>query len=125
MGLSFLRYRENGQQYWGIASNSEVRPVADGDQPTATILQKPLNEWKERATDSPVTDIRRVTPLSPITRPSRLYCQGVNYSTHRREAGLGPNRPALNTFFTKADSSLSGAYDPVVKPPSVELLDYE
>jgi len=120
-----MRYRESGQPYWGIVSGSEVRPVADGHQSTAALLEKPLDEWIKQASGVRGSEIHRVTPLSPITQPSRIYCQGVNYSTHRREAGLDPQRPALNTFFAKADSSLSGALDPVIKPPQVELLDYE
>jgi 2-keto-4-pentenoate hydratase/2-oxohepta-3-ene-1,7-dioic acid hydratase in catechol pathway len=49
----------------------------------------------------------------------------VNYESHVRESGLDPANFPFNTIFTKAPSCISGAYDDVVRPAHVKLLDYE
>lgn len=63
--------------------------------------------------------------LSPITTNQQFLCQGINYGSHVRESGMDPTHIPFNTFFTKASSSLTGAYDDVVRPAHVKLLDYE
>ena len=61
--------------------------------------------------------------LSPITPDAALVCQGLNYADHANEASHG-NRKS-NLIFGKASSSICGPYDAIVRPPVVELLDYE
>ncbi|SCK14092.1 2-keto-4-pentenoate hydratase/2-oxohepta-3-ene-1,7-dioic acid hydratase (catechol pathway) [Variovorax sp. HW608] len=61
--------------------------------------------------------------LSPVTTDATLVCQGVNYATHAQETGAVKRK--RNLFFNKASSSLTGPYSDIVRPPEVELLDYE
>jgi 2-keto-4-pentenoate hydratase/2-oxohepta-3-ene-1,7-dioic acid hydratase in catechol pathway len=61
--------------------------------------------------------------LSPVTTDATLVCQGLNYPTHVQETG-GLKRKK-NLIFSKASSSLCGAYADIVRPKNVELLDYE
>jgi len=61
--------------------------------------------------------------LSPITADATLVCQGLNYADHANEASHG-NRKS-NLIFGKASSSICGPYDDILRPPVVELLDYE
>nr|WP_243239360.1 fumarylacetoacetate hydrolase family protein [Sulfobacillus harzensis] len=89
------------------------------------MLQQEATALRDRAGKSRGVPVEEVTPLSPITRPARIVCQGVNYAKHRTEAGLPSQKPPVNTFFTKADSTLTGARDAIARPPEVELLDYE
>lgn len=60
---------------------------------------------------------------SPVSRPSKIVCAGLNYRSHSEEFSHEiPKEPAL---FLKAPSSLSGPDDPILMPPHSERLDYE
>jgi 2-keto-4-pentenoate hydratase/2-oxohepta-3-ene-1,7-dioic acid hydratase in catechol pathway len=61
--------------------------------------------------------------LSPITADATLTCQGLNYADHADEASHGHRKS--NLIFGKASSSICGPYDDILRPPMVELLDYE
>lgn len=52
-----------------------------------------------------------------------IYCIGLNYIDHANEMGIAlPDEPIL---FSKATSSLSGPYDPIIAPDGSSKLDYE
>jgi 2-keto-4-pentenoate hydratase/2-oxohepta-3-ene-1,7-dioic acid hydratase in catechol pathway len=46
-----------------------------------------------------------------------------NYRSHAEEAAHAQRRQ--NLIFAKAASSLAGAFEPIMRPAAVELLDYE
>lgn len=62
--------------------------------------------------------------LSPVTKPCRVIAQMTNFASHVRDAGMDPATIPL-TFFRKSSASISGPFDPIVKPAHVRLLDYE
>jgi 5-carboxymethyl-2-hydroxymuconate isomerase len=58
-----------------------------------------------------------------VARPGKFVCIGLNYSDHARETGSEiPKEPVV---FLKATTSLSGPYDPIVKPLGSTKLDWE
>ncbi len=60
---------------------------------------------------------------SCIARPSTIFCIGLNYADHAKEAGMElPKEPIL---FSKATSAFSGPHDQVVIPRSAAKVDYE
>jgi 2-keto-4-pentenoate hydratase/2-oxohepta-3-ene-1,7-dioic acid hydratase in catechol pathway len=60
---------------------------------------------------------------SPIARPSKILCIGLNYAKHAKETGAAiPTEPIL---FLKSSSSLSGPYDPIMIPKGSEKTDWE
>lgn len=60
---------------------------------------------------------------SPIARPSKIICVGLNYSDHAAEAGMPvPKEPIL---FFKATTSLCGPNDDVIIPKHSEKSDWE
>ncbi|MEH6656431.1 fumarylacetoacetate hydrolase family protein [Leeuwenhoekiella marinoflava] len=60
---------------------------------------------------------------SPIARPSKLVCVGLNYAKHAAESGMDlPKEPVL---FFKATSSIVGPYDTVVIPKGSTKTDWE
>jgi 2-keto-4-pentenoate hydratase/2-oxohepta-3-ene-1,7-dioic acid hydratase in catechol pathway len=69
--------------------------------------------------------LNAVELLSPVTKPSTITCQGVNYSSHRQESGMTADRPEFNLIFGKADSALCSHDSDVIRPEGVKLLDYE
>lgn len=59
----------------------------------------------------------------PVNGIPKMMAVGQNYLTHIREMGYTP--PSEPVLFNKAISSLSGPYDPIVKPKTSTQLDYE
>lgn len=60
---------------------------------------------------------------SPIGRPSKLVCVGLNYAKHAAEAGMKvPKEPVL---FFKSTTALTGPFDEVTIPKGSEKSDWE
>ena len=62
--------------------------------------------------------------LSPVTAPTRVVAQMVNYRSHATESGIDPQTvPAA--FFRKASHSITGPTGEIIRPDGVGFLDYE
>ncbi|MEK9603487.1 MAG: fumarylacetoacetate hydrolase family protein [Flavobacteriaceae bacterium] len=60
---------------------------------------------------------------SPIARPSKIVCVGLNYAKHAQESGMEvPSEPVL---FFKASSAIVGPYDDVILPKNSQKSDWE
>ncbi len=60
---------------------------------------------------------------SPVARPSKIVCIGLNYAKHAEETGAPiPKEPII---FFKATSALAGPYDEVVIPRNSVKTDWE
>lgn len=60
---------------------------------------------------------------APITRPSAIYCIGMNYAAHAAESGSAP--PENLVMFMKAPNTLTGPNDEVRIPRGSEKTDWE
>jgi 2-keto-4-pentenoate hydratase/2-oxohepta-3-ene-1,7-dioic acid hydratase in catechol pathway len=60
---------------------------------------------------------------SPLVRPSKLICVGLNYAMHAKETGAEiPKEPVL---FFKSTTAICGPNDDVLIPPGAVKTDYE
>jgi 2-keto-4-pentenoate hydratase/2-oxohepta-3-ene-1,7-dioic acid hydratase in catechol pathway len=60
---------------------------------------------------------------SPIGRPSKIVCVGLNYAKHAQESGMEvPSEPVL---FFKASSAIVGPNDDVILPKNSKKSDWE
>jgi 2,4-diketo-3-deoxy-L-fuconate hydrolase len=64
-----------------------------------------------------------VSLASPIARPSKIVCIGLNYADHARETKAQP--PAEPVIFLKSTTALSGPFDPVIIPRNSNKTDWE
>lgn len=82
-----------------------------------------LNKWLEKNHDScPVIDNDNRLG-SPLFRPSKIVCVGLNYAKHAQESGMDvPEEPVL---FFKASSAIIGPYDSITIPKGSEKSDWE
>jgi len=60
---------------------------------------------------------------SPIARPSKIICIGLNYADHAKETGATP--PSEPVIFMKATTALSGPADDIVIPRNSKKTDWE
>jgi 2,4-didehydro-3-deoxy-L-rhamnonate hydrolase len=60
---------------------------------------------------------------SPVSRPSKIICIGLNYADHARETNAAiPTEPII---FFKSTTSLIGPFDDVIIPKNSEKTDWE
>lgn len=87
----------------------------DGIERLKTWLQSNESNCQEIADD--------VRLGSPLCRPSKIVCVGLNYAKHAAESGMAiPKEPVL---FFKATSSIIGPNDTVVIPKGSTKSDWE
>src|SRR5258706_1144157 len=60
---------------------------------------------------------------SPIARPSKIVCIGLNYADHARETGA--QTPAEPVIFLKSTTALCGPFDPIIIPKDSKKTDWE
>jgi len=60
---------------------------------------------------------------SPIARPSKIVCIGLNYADHAKETGATP--PAEPVVFMKSTTALIGPFDNIVIPKNSVKTDWE
>ncbi len=60
---------------------------------------------------------------SPVARPTKAICVGLNYAKHAKETGAEP--PKEPVVFMKAPDTVIGGFDDIVIPPNSVKTDYE
>jgi len=60
---------------------------------------------------------------SPVARPTKAICIGLNYKQHAIETGATP--PVEPIIFMKAPDTVIGGNDDVIVPPNSVKTDYE
>jgi 2-keto-4-pentenoate hydratase/2-oxohepta-3-ene-1,7-dioic acid hydratase in catechol pathway len=82
-----------------------------------------LKAWLKKNEKRAPRVSRKVRLGSPIARPSKIVCVGLNYSDHARESKMEP--PKEPVLFMKATTALVGPNDPVVMPRGSKKTDWE
>lgn len=117
------------------AAGSEKPVVVEGDQ--AIDVSSLVSDWNrtelensgyEKVAKADLSKLPR-TPLaglrhgSPVARPTKVICVGLNYIAHITETGADtPKEPVI---FMKAPDSVIGPNDDIVIPPNSTATDYE
>jgi 2-keto-4-pentenoate hydratase/2-oxohepta-3-ene-1,7-dioic acid hydratase in catechol pathway len=80
-------------------------------------------ELQARALRTPGVAVAGLSLLTPLARPGKLICLGLNYADHAAEGGhKAPEYPA---FFMRGATSLLAAGAPLIRPHCSDKLDYE
>jgi 2-keto-4-pentenoate hydratase/2-oxohepta-3-ene-1,7-dioic acid hydratase in catechol pathway len=127
--MKLIRFGEPGNERPGLimedASRLDVSAfIPDYDQAFFTDDGvSRLNHWlRENAASAPRI-AQSVRLGSPISRPSKIVCIGLNFRDHARESKMEiPEEPVI---FFKASSSLVGPNDDLVMPKHARKVDWE
>ena len=128
--MKLIRFGKQGEEIPGILlSNDEKIDVSsfvdDYDEKffgSGGLVS--LKNWlNENESSAPRLD-DSIRLGSPIARPSKIICIGLNFKDHAAESGLGavPEEPLI---FGKATSAICGPYDNIVIPRGSEQTDWE
>jgi 2-keto-4-pentenoate hydratase/2-oxohepta-3-ene-1,7-dioic acid hydratase in catechol pathway len=126
MGFKILRFIHKGATQWGVLKGEKITPFGVEVIQLKTILNHHLNTAKTIAKDGAAgqIDLATVEVISPVTRPTRLLCLGVNYTEHRQETKTSKHQTDT-LFFRKDESSITAPYAEIPWPAKEPLLDYE
>jgi 2-keto-4-pentenoate hydratase/2-oxohepta-3-ene-1,7-dioic acid hydratase in catechol pathway len=71
----------------------------------------------------PIFDLGDIDLGSPIPRPGKIICIGLNYRNHAIESGMEiPKSPII---FSKFQTSVIGSEEPILLPPGSSQVDFE
>jgi 2,4-diketo-3-deoxy-L-fuconate hydrolase len=126
--MKLIRYGNTGNEKPGIIIN-EIRYDASAfgedyneqffETDGLTRLEAFVKENKEGLT--PIIETERWA--SPIARPSKIVCVGLNSAKHARETGAAiPSEPVL---FMKSTTALVGPFDNIIIPKDSVKTDWE
>jgi len=126
--MKLVRFGEPNKEQTGIAVGDKYYDTsAFGEDYNETFfetdglnrLQKFLDE-----NQSALPEILAGTRLgSPVARPSKILCIGLNYADHAKETGAIP--PAEPVIFMKSTTALIGPNDNIVIPKNSVKTDWE
>ena len=120
MTISVLRTADGWWVQDGTAGAAKV--ITAATTTSALLKDRAAVEAAQGSTER--VPVSSLVLLSPITKPCRVVAQMTNFVSHVRDAGMDPDTIPL-TFFRKSSASISGPFDPILKPAHVRLLDYE
>ena len=119
MTVSILR---TADAWWVQTPGGAARIRTDATSTAEVLADRAAIDAAAHSSDT--VPVENLALLSPVTTPCRLVAQATNYASHVRDVGRDPAKTQL-TFFRKASGSVAGPFDDIVKPPHVQLLDYE
>lgn len=126
--MKLIRFGELGKERPGICDNdgnrrSVARFFQDFDE---SFFENDgiarLREVLAKNLDLPKVP-KKARWASPVARPSKIVCAGLNYADHARETGAPI--PAEPVLFLKSTTALCGPFDPVIIPPGSVKTDWE
>ncbi|OYX28922.1 MAG: ureidoglycolate lyase [Flavobacteriales bacterium 32-35-8] len=127
--MKLIRFGEVGKEKPGIQLVNDIKIDVSqfGEDYNETFFEtngiQRLRSWlKDNESKCPIIS-EDVRLGSPVCRPSKLLCIGLNYAKHAAEAGMKiPSEPVL---FFKSTTAIIGPYDDVIIPKGSEKTDWE
>lgn len=127
--MKLIRFGEAGKEKPGVQlpNGNRIDVSTFGEDYTEQFFEtdgiERLEKWL-KTNESKCAQVSEETRLgSPICRPSKLVCIGLNYAKHAAEAGMKvPSEPVL---FFKSTTAIVGPNDDVVIPKGSTKTDWE
>ena len=124
--MKLIRFGAAGQEKPGVILNDtwfDVSHLVD-DYNEAFFGGDAIEKLKIDVQKGGLTEVNKSTRLgSPLTRPSKIICVGLNYKDHAQETGAAiPTEPIL---FFKATSAIVGPNDDLIIPKNAKKADWE
>jgi len=126
--MKLIRWGAAGQEKTGVIINDTWYDTSafGGDYNEQFFEDNGLERLEEfvKANEGALIEISKDTRLgSPVARPSKIVCIGLNYADHARETNAAiPPEPVI---FMKSTTALVGPNDDIVIPKNSVKTDWE
>jgi len=127
--MKLIRFGEIGNEKPGVqlSNGTKIDVSAFGTDFNEEFFGKDgiekLTRWLEENQENCPEIEDSIRLGTPLVRPSKIVCVGLNYAMHAKESGMDvPEEPVL---FFKATSSLVGPNDNIIIPKGSEKTDWE
>lgn len=126
--MKLIRYGEAGKEKTGIILNDKMVDTSGfGEDYNERFFETDgllrLTDFVKQNADKLQTVNGGVRLGSPIARPSKIVCIGLNYADHAKETGATP--PAEPVIFMKSTTALCGPFDDIMLPENSVKTDWE
>ena len=127
--MKLIRFGKQGEEKPGILLSNDEKIdvssfVSDYDEKffeSGGLVN--LKDWLNENESSALRLDDSIRLGSPIARPSKIICIGLNFKDHAAESGFdAPEEPLI---FGKATSAICGPYDNIIIPRGSEQTDWE
>lgn len=124
MGQYILKFQQDQQEIWAIKKGEEVFVMEKQPKTLADLIENKAYFTNRNNLNESGLTLQSLSLLAPVSLPTKVICQGLNYASHREEAALAATSKG-NVMFSKDDSSITGANSPIMRPKGSVCLDYE
>lgn len=124
--MKLIRFGETGKEKPGVFANDNYYDVSAhvADYNESFFENNGLQKLEKIVSSEKLPVVPASTRLgSPVARPSKIICIGLNYADHAKETGAAtPSEPVI---FMKATTAIVGPYDKVIIPRNSVKTDWE
>lgn len=133
----YLREKEQEKKPYDLANElmmGDIKKILEKGKWAMNLARKTYNnflKW-QKAQKKPLRGLRgepltfakqEINLKAPILKPGKIIAMGLNFRDHAEENKMPI--PEMPVGFLKASSSVTGPYDLILYPPSINQLDYE
>ena len=126
--MKLIRFGDVGKEKIGVVINDEYYDTSSfGEDYNESFFE---NEGLDRLQKFIASEKDKLPKLSkdvrlgsPVARPSKIICIGLNYADHAKETGA--NIPTEPIIFFKSTTALIGPNDDVIIPKNSKKTDWE
>jgi acylpyruvate hydrolase len=130
--MRFVSFRKDGENKLGVRTDAGLVDLSKVDKKLPTDLKELIAQGKgamqragraaNKAKPSAIVN-GRVSYLTPIQNPDKIFCIGLNYKDHAAEAGL--KIPTYPVVFTRFETSFVANGQALIRPKASKHFDYE
>lgn len=126
--MKLIRFGEINKEKTGVIINDEYFDTSSfGEDYNEHFFETDglnrLQNFLEENKNSLPKLLKAIRLGSPVARPSKIICIGLNYADHAKETKA--NIPTEPIIFFKSTTALSGSYDDVIIPKNSKKTDWE
>lgn len=124
--MKLIRYGDVGKEKPGVIINDAWYDVSEfvSDFDEIFFANDGLTKLKTIIAEKTLKEVSRDNRLgSPVAKPSKIICIGLNYSDHATESKMQlPSEPVI---FLKATTAICGPNDNLIIPKNSKKTDWE
>jgi 2,4-diketo-3-deoxy-L-fuconate hydrolase len=124
--MKLIRFGEAGKEKTGVIINDKKYDTSafGEDYGEAFFENDGLTRLSYFLEDSLLPEITEDVRLgSPLARPSKIVCIGLNYVDHAKETNATP--PTEPVIFMKSTTAITGPFDNIIIPKNSVKTDWE